>query len=97
MLSISCPWCGPRDEPEFVCGGPADVARPGDPDAASDAEWAAYLYFRRNPRGRTLERWLHAAGCRRWFLVERDTVTHEILRIRTLDGSEGAAAEEGGR
>jgi len=30
------------------------------------------------------ERWVHTAGCRRWFNVVRDTVTHEITR----DGSD---------
>jgi sarcosine oxidase, subunit delta len=24
------------------------------------------------------ERWVHTAGCRRWFKLVRDTVTHEI-------------------
>jgi heterotetrameric sarcosine oxidase delta subunit len=24
------------------------------------------------------ERWVHTAGCRRWFTLVRDTVTHEI-------------------
>jgi len=24
------------------------------------------------------ERWVHSAGCRRWFNLVRDTVTHEM-------------------
>jgi heterotetrameric sarcosine oxidase delta subunit len=24
------------------------------------------------------ERWVHTAGCRRWFTLVRDTVTHTI-------------------
>ena len=48
MLLISCPWCGPRDESEFSCGGEAHIARPADPGALSDAEWADYLFARRN-------------------------------------------------
>ncbi|MEB0164296.1 sarcosine oxidase subunit delta, partial [Glaciimonas sp. CA11.2] len=28
MLLITCPWCGPRAESEFHCGGEADIARP---------------------------------------------------------------------
>ena len=80
MLLIPCPWCGPRDESEFSCMGEAHIARPKDPDALSDAEWADYLYMRANPRGRHRERWVHALGCRRWFNVERDTHTHDILR-----------------
>ena len=31
--------------------------------------------MRKNPRGLHREQWDHAAGCRRWFNVERDTVT----------------------
>ena len=78
MLLIPCPWCGRRDEVEFRYGGQAHVAYPADPDALSDAEWADFLFMRDNPRGAWSERWFHAAGCRRWFNVIRDTATYEI-------------------
>lgn len=78
MLLIPCPHCGPRNETEFYYGGQADVAYPVDPDALSDAEWGAYLFMRSNPRGRWRERWVHSAGCRRWFDIERDTFTNEF-------------------
>jgi sarcosine oxidase, subunit delta len=78
MLIIACPWCGPRDQSEFAYGGEAHIARPLNPDALSDAEWADYLFIRRNPKGRHLEQWGHAYGCRKWFNVERDTVTYRI-------------------
>jgi heterotetrameric sarcosine oxidase delta subunit len=78
MLLISCPFCGPRDESEFSYGGEAHIARPSDPDALSDAEWADYLFMRTNPKGWHYERWYHAHGCRRWFNAMRHTVTHEI-------------------
>jgi len=77
MLLIECPWCGPREEGEFAPGGEADVRRP-DPTTASDRDWAEYLYYRTNPKGLIVERWLHALGCRRWFEAVRDTVTQEI-------------------
>ena len=35
--------------------------------------------MRDNPKGDLSERWMHAAGCRRWFNVVRDTATHEIV------------------
>ena len=54
------------------------VAYPADPEALSDEEWARFLFFRDNSRGRYAERWNHSAGCRRWFNVARDSVTHEI-------------------
>ncbi len=81
MLRIPCPWCGPREENEFSYGGEAHIARPPDPDALSDAEWADYLFMRANPKGRHRERWVHSHGCRRWFNVERDTVTHRIAAV----------------
>jgi len=76
MLLIPCPWCGERNESEFVCGGEAHIERP-QPDADHE-RWAHYLHYRANPQGIVRERWLHARGCRRWFNVLRDTATHEI-------------------
>jgi len=78
MLLITCPWCGPREEIEFRCGGEGHIARPGDAMHVSDAEYAQYLFMRRNPKGWHYERWNHAAGCRRWFNALRHTATHEI-------------------
>ncbi len=80
MLLIDCPWCGPRDEVEFKYGGQAHVAYPGEPEETDDAAWAAYLFMRDNPKGAFAERWVHAAGCRRWFNAERDTVTNQFAR-----------------
>ena len=81
MFLIHCPWCGPREENEFSYGGEAHIIRPEDPDARSDAEWADYLFLRKNTRGRYLEQWAHSVGCRRWFNVERDTVTNKIFSV----------------
>jgi sarcosine oxidase, subunit delta len=78
MMLIRCPWCGPRNETEFHYGGQAAVPYPADPAALSDEEWGRYLFVRANPKGLFHERWVHTAGCRRWFSIERDTVTHEM-------------------
>ena len=78
MLSIPCPFCGPRDEIEFVCGGESHITRPNPPEGASDEQWADYLFFRRNVRGESHERWLHRYGCGQWFNVARNTLTHAI-------------------
>ena len=78
MLLIRCPWCGERDEVEFGYGGQAGIAYPRDPSALTDEQWAQWLFFRDNPKGAFAERWVHTHGCRRWFDVTRDTVTHEI-------------------
>lgn len=79
MLLIPCPWCGPREEAEFSYGGEAHIVRPQDPAALTDEEWADYLFMRKNSRGSHEEQWCHSAGCRRWFLVVRDTVTYKVI------------------
>lgn len=81
MLYIPCPWCGPRDETEFRYGGQAHVTYPADPDALDDAAWAGYLFLRDNPEGWSRERWVHTAGCRRWFNVVRHTVSYRIAAV----------------
>ena len=78
MLQIPCPWCGVRNQSEFTYGGEAHIVRPKDPESLSDAEWADYLFMRKNPRGPHLEQWHHAYGCRRWFNVQRNTVSYRI-------------------
>jgi heterotetrameric sarcosine oxidase delta subunit len=77
MLLIPCPWCGPRNQIEFVYGGDATVRRPS-PEASADT-WFDYVYVRDNPCGPHDELWQHVAGCRRWLVVTRDTRTHDIL------------------
>jgi sarcosine oxidase, subunit delta len=76
MLIIPCPHCGPRDQIEFSHGGEGDRARPADMAVLSDAALADYLFMRANPRGVHRERWNHAAGCRKWFTISRDTRSH---------------------
>ena len=79
MLLIPCPWCGPRDETEFKYGGQAHLPYPEDPEALTDEAWADFLFMRDNPRGPWSERWMHAAGCRRWFNAVRDTATNRVF------------------
>jgi len=81
MLLIECPWCGPREESEFSYGGEAHIVRPENPNALSDREWGEYLFVRSNNCGRHREQWCHSHGCRRWFNVERDTVTYQIHAV----------------
>ena len=38
------------------------------------------MYLRKSPRGKHIELWHHISGCRQWFKVQRDTVTHEIFQ-----------------
>ena len=78
MQLIPCPWCGPREEVEFHYGGQAHVAYPADPAALSDEEWARYVFFRDNPKGRVRRALEPRAGCRRWFNAVRDTATYRF-------------------
>lgn len=92
MLLIPCPYCGPRNDAEFTPGGEAHIARP-DP-AASDQQWGDYLYFRKNIKGPQFERWFHAHGCRRWFNVARDSVTHEVNAVYKMGASAPKAFDQ---
>ncbi len=81
MFLIECPWCGPRDQSEFSYGGEAHISRPEGSAEMSDEDWADFVFMRSNPKGLLAERWLHAAGCRRWFNMLRVTATDEILAV----------------
>ncbi|MDH3691640.1 MAG: sarcosine oxidase subunit delta [Gammaproteobacteria bacterium] len=87
MLLIECPWCGLRDESEFSCGGEAHIVRPNNPENCNDAQWADYLFMRKNPKGDHLEQWVHTQGCRRWFGAQRDTVSYRISKTYKLGES----------
>ena len=63
-----------------VGAGPTGLAA-----ALSDEEWAHYVFFRANPKGRFAERWNHSAGCRRWFNAVRDTATYRFDAVYRLD------------
>lgn len=78
-MLIHCPYCDEsRDEQEFGYAGEAHIKRPEKPLELSDRAWGEYLFFRSNPRGNHREMWVHAAGCRKYFNVERNTETYEI-------------------
>jgi len=81
MLEIPCPWCGPRNENEFICGGEAQRKRPVNPNNESDQAWSDYLYNNANPKGVVREWWWHVSGCTLWFKIDRNTLTHEITPV----------------
>ena len=84
MLLITCPCCGVEaEETEFAPGGEAHIKRAGP--GSSDAEFTAYLFERKNPRGPHFERWRHAYGCGKWFHMARDTRTLEIYGVYAAD------------
>ena len=80
MHELDCPNCGRRPLEEFVFGGerrpvPAWITDEADRDF--DEVWIF-----ENPDGPTTERWFHAAGCRRWLTVDRDTSVDHVLSVR---------------
>lgn len=85
MIELHCPHCGPRNVSEFRHVG--ERHRRPDPNTADPAEWRAYLYLRDNPAGWTDETWLHRAGCRRYLVVERHTVTNAVRAVRDAAAS----------
>jgi sarcosine oxidase subunit delta len=87
MQLIQCLYCGPREETEFHYGGQAHVAYPDDPYALTDEQWAHYVFFRANTKGKFAERWVHSAGCRRWFNAVRDTATYRFQGVYRMGES----------
>jgi sarcosine oxidase subunit delta len=76
---ITCPHCGTRPVEEFTIRGDATLRRP---DAtAPEKAWTDHVFIRENPMGRHKEFWHHQYGCRRWLIVERDTVTHAVHSV----------------
>jgi sarcosine oxidase subunit delta len=90
-MLIDCPYCGPRDLIEFAVRGEAR-ARPdpnGDLDGADAAHaFADAVYLRDNPAGPHREHWLHTAGCGSWLVIERNTLTHEIIKVEATRAPE---------
>ena len=53
--------------------------------------------MRTNPKGAHHERWCHAHGCRRWFNVRRDTVSHAITAVYPMGEPPPAAPATGAK
>ena len=83
MQQFPCPFCGLRDEREFWFAGEAGKTRPDTTARVSDEEWARYLYAQRNTKGAVDEAWIHLT-CRELFIMQRDSVSMEVLGVRSL-------------
>ncbi len=77
-MRLRCPICGERDLREFSYQGAAVALERPAPDAGDDA-WEDYVHLRENPAGVTKDLWYHEAGCMSWIVVERNTMTHEVI------------------
>ncbi|HEY4192294.1 MAG TPA: sarcosine oxidase subunit delta [Mesorhizobium sp.] len=98
-MRIACPFCGERENGEFTYLGDATPKRPAivaiDDAVDASAEAAAfhdYVYLRDNIAGDMSEYWYHGGGCRSWLIVERNTLSHEILSVRAVPGAGAAKA-----
>ncbi|MEM6487039.1 MAG: sarcosine oxidase subunit delta [Pseudomonadota bacterium] len=89
MMQIHCPFCGPRDQDEFVYVGNASVVYP--PLDAPREVWCDAVFYHDNPRGWVHELWQHVHGCRSFLVIVRHTVTHEIASVRLAHPGEAAA------
>lgn len=83
MQVFPCPFCGPRNETEFHFMAEAGKVRPDTTQAINDAQWAAYLHSQRNEKGTVREVWMHLP-CQELFIMERDSVTMEVLGLTAL-------------
>ncbi|MBE1282610.1 MAG: sarcosine oxidase subunit delta [Rhodobacteraceae bacterium] len=83
-MRITCPICGERDRREFYYQGAA-MARPSE-DAGAEA-FHDYVHLRDNPAGVTRDLWYHEGGCGAWIVVERNTLTHEILSTELAEAA----------
>jgi len=77
MLWITCPVCGERPVTEFRFGGEL----PQVPDRLTDEAERNLdeVWMQSNVAGVTTERWFHAAGCRRWLTLRRDTRADRVV------------------
>jgi heterotetrameric sarcosine oxidase delta subunit len=82
MILIPCPYCGPRNSNEFAFEGESRT-RPQVATVEPNG-WRRYLYDKANRAGWTTETWYHRAGCRKFFVAERDTVTNEVRATRAF-------------
>lgn len=83
MQLFPCPFCGLRDEREFLFLAEAGKVRPDTTQNISDEDWARYLHAIRNDKGAVREVWMHLT-CGEVFVLERDSVTMEVVRAIPL-------------
>lgn len=76
---LTCPNCGERSVYEFRFGG--ELTNRPKPEAIGD-EWTGYFYNRRNAAGAQREWWYHRLGCRKWFVVVRDTMNNKVAETK---------------
>lgn len=93
MKILNCPLNGPRNISEFTYGGEYHLLP--DPEKASKQAWAEYVFFHDNRASLVTEWWMHTATAF-WFLVDRNTITDEILRTYRVSEADNYRQEKDG-
>ena len=93
MKILNCPLNGPRNISEFTYGG--EYHPMPEPAKTGRRAWAEYVFFHDNPAGIVTEWWMHTASAF-WFLVDRNTVTDEVLRTYRVEQAEQVRAGHDG-
>jgi len=83
MQIFPCPFCGLRDEREFLFAGEAGNIRPAPAADVSAKAWAHYLHDRKNPRGAVREIWVHQT-CQEYLILRRDSLSLQVLGHENL-------------
>lgn len=83
-LRIDCPHCGNRPLEEFLYG---EIPRVPETLTDPDARDLDRVFMHDNLEGPVRERWFHAAGCRRWLTVVRDTRDDRIALVEKPPGA----------
>ena len=86
MKIIDCPVIGPRPAAEFTYGGAIGAPPVEDPTPDQLAE---HVFYRAGAPGVLREWWYHRPTGR-WFVLERNTATNDVLR--TVEPEEVAYA-----
>lgn len=76
MKLLRCPLNGVRPVSEFAYVG--EVRAMPDPDTATDAQWASYVFDRSGVPGVKREWWYHLPSGT-WFIAERDVASDTVL------------------
>jgi len=92
MKQLQCPINGVRPIQEFHFGG--TVRDMPDPNAATDEQWADYVFNREGEPGVKREWWYHIASGT-WFIAERDVVEDTVIRTYLYEPTRQEGAEHG--
>lgn len=83
MQLFPCPFCGERDEREFLYLGEFGKTRPETVNEITALEWTKYLHSKRNDLGTVREIWMHLP-CSEAFVMERDSISMNVLNTICL-------------